>query len=503
MSHGEQRLPLNGPRVLLIDDQSRVESALTELGCKVLHGEFGLPYQVTVTDFYGPVIPHDRLPPHYSDSDIAIINLHPLSALNGPQGEKLTSNGEPDWWARQSRGLIDPRPRTMRRHQANFSRIYQHGGGFVVFADSEFIQDYKLGTYQNNRFVAQEDIDANNRSFLPILESGIGLPHTDGGTDIRPAPSIPKELQAIIPHLIEGTYNFTIVISPALAERWIPLATTKYGDVIAGAIKPVKGTTEGWIFILPQVNKKAPLISELMRSVLPELLPHLFPNYEGGRWIEEAPYELPKITDLHRQIDTIRREAEARLTALEKAIADERQMHGYLHDLLRATDDVLVMAVKQALEQLGFTSIVDVDPLLAETGKRVRREDLRFSIDEMTVLTEVKGIGGIPTENDVLQVGTYLAPRMREFGHTNLRGLSIVNHQRHIPPLTRVNEQVFTADTLTNAEERSISLITTWDLYRLVRSFEKNGWTHEQVRPLFRRNGRIEPVPAHYKYRNC
>ncbi len=51
-----------------------------------------------------------------------------------------------------------------------------------------------------------------------------------------------------------------------------------------------------------------------------------------------------------------------------------------------------------------------------------------------------------------------------------------------------------------NADKQDIGLLTTWDLYRLARGFLRNNWSHEQVRDLFYRNGRIPPVPSNYKF---
>jgi translation initiation factor IF-2 len=66
--------------------------------------------------------------------------------------------------------------------------------------------------------------------------------------------------------------------------------------------------------------------------------------------------------------------------------------------------------------------------------------------------------------------------------------------------LERNNDAPFQDDVVTNALEHGIGLLTTWDLFRLVRSFQKNGWVHEHVRELFYHSGRIEPISAHYQY---
>jgi hypothetical protein len=118
---------------------------------------------------------------------------------------------------------------------------------------------------------------------------------------------------------------------------------------------------------------------------------------------------------------------------------------------------------------------------------------------DVPVLVEVKGIGGLPKEANALQVAKYLAPRMREWGRTDIKGLSIVNHQRHLPALDREHDNVFQPDVVTNAEQQGFGLLTTWDLYRLVRSFIALNWRHEDVAPHFTTPGRVRPVPRHYE----
>lgn len=88
---------------------------------------------------------------------------------------------------------------------------------------------------------------------------------------------------------------------------------------------------------------------------------------------------------------------------------------------------------------------------------------------------------------------------MREWNRTDVQGLAIINHQRNLPALERENRNTFSKDVLTNAEDQGFGLLTTWDLFRLLRGYLKNGWRHDHIRPLFYQSGRIEPVPSHYE----
>jgi hypothetical protein len=109
-----------------------------------------------------------------------------------------------------------------------------------------------------------------------------------------------------------------------------------------------------------------------------------------------------------------------------------------------------------------------------------------------------KVIAGLPKEEDSIQVFKYIAPRMREWNRNDVKGLSIVNHQRNVPALER-NPLPFSEDVLTNAVDQEFGLMTTWDLFRLVRSFLKLSWSSAHVKPLFYQSGRILPIPLHYE----
>jgi hypothetical protein len=109
-------------------------------------------------------------------------------------------------------------------------------------------------------------------------------------------------------------------------------------------------------------------------------------------------------------------------------------------------------------------------------------------------------VGGLPRDEDVLQADKHAAIRMRENGRTDIIGLALVNHQRHLPALNRENSMPFRQELLDAAEERSLGLMTSWDLYRLVRNTLRHGWRREDVMPLFYTSGRIVAVPIHYQY---
>jgi hypothetical protein len=58
----------------------------------------------------------------------------------------------------------------------------------------------------------------------------------------------------------------------------------------------------------------------------------------------------------------------------------------------------------------------------------------------------------------------------------------------------------FRQEILDHSAISHLGLLTTWDLFRAVRSMQKHSWPKDAVQPLFYGSGRIEIVPNHYDY---
>jgi hypothetical protein len=103
------------------------------------------------------------------------------------------------------------------------------------------------------------------------------------------------------------------------------------------------------VIVLPDISDKAGFISKLFVTVLPELAPHLFPHIEEGRWTHFPEYELPVVRELIARQAEIQERANAEVSTLQNQIERERELNGWMHDLLVGTDRRLVEAVKVGL----------------------------------------------------------------------------------------------------------------------------------------------------------
>jgi HPt (histidine-containing phosphotransfer) domain-containing protein len=303
----------------------------------------------------------------------------------------------------------------------------------------------------------------------------------------------------IRPYLKDAEYTATI--HPAVwfsndQRMFAPVALSKFFAPVGGVIA-TKQTNNGLVFLLPQVADKEGLIVHLLKTALPELSPHLFPHFEGKRWLERDEYEHQSVLEFKRRQTEIQQAARSQIEQLDQEIEAERTRLGFLHGMLTKTGNELVQAVKGALQFIGFQQVKDVDAESEASANK--QEDLRVLDPPHPLLLEIKGLAGLPREDDTLQVSKYVLRRMKQWNKTDIRGASIINHQRNLPALDRNHDTVFTPQQIEDAENHDIALLTTWNLFCLIRGMIQWKWPPEAIRDLLYENGRISAVPAQYR----
>ncbi|MGB3460132.1 MAG: hypothetical protein WBB08_12770 [Halobacteriota archaeon] len=484
------------PKILLIDLPDNALNSLRSVGFNASAGTFGSPYKVELSDSYQPVIGKPDLP-NYTEQEIIIIDLTPPKRLDNPEGEKMTSEGENDWWAKCSWGEIDPRPRAMYMAQNAFDRIFDHGGLFVIFAQPRLRQDLFLAHVVHgslNVGSTASKIHADNWSFLSILSYLVIEP--DVGEEINVLEQDTPLSRFLRKTVRDARYTATFNPKSGIEKNWTPILSNKFERCVGGLIVPED--TKGRVLILPQISKKPEAIVTLLREVLPDLSPHLFPHID--RWVEGDKYELNSVLKYKAKKIEVRQRAKRELEELDKKILGERDKLGFLHGIITKTDTDLVESVKSCLEFIGFKQITDVDKQIREQDtKAAKQEDLQVHDKSPTLLIEIKGISGLPHESDTIQVVKYVPRRMKEWSRFDVHGVSIINHQRNVPALERDNLNIFTGQQVEDAENHDITILTTWDLFLLIRGMMKWGWDPKTIQELFYKSGRMPRLPTIYK----
>ena len=480
------------PKVLLVDVGEGAFEALALCGFNVRAGSFGTPYKVARGAEYQPLIGESDIP-NFSEQEIVVVDLQ-YELASSPDGEKHRPVEEPDLWAKCDRGFIDPRPRAAMKVRNAFNRILDVGGVFVVFAAEKTGIEIKLAHKRYRDLDVDKDFPYDVWNF--VGEFGDMTVSPMHGEEMQVGESTSVLGKLLSTYLRGSVYECTIEGGYRHEDRWVMLATNKFGQAVA--LHRSRGA-KGSVIVLPQLKDKAGFLKELFTNVLPELAPHLFPHIVQGKWTHRKEYELPGILKLQAQQVELETTYRNQLAALESEVTRERQEDGWIHDLLTQTGDPLVEAVKKGLDILGFKKVIDMDIVRDKAGKS-RREDLLIEDTSPLLVIDVKGIANFPGDEDVMQASKHATIRMREMGRTDVFGLALINHQRHLPPMERDNQMPFRQELIDVALESSLGLMTTWDFYRLVINTRLHGWNAKNVQQVLYRHGHIDVVPENYVY---
>lgn len=488
------------PKIMLINCYHYLTKPLREIGFSITYGSFGSPYNMKVTGEYERLVSNGSLPEYYIEQQIVIIDLNYNSLYTVNISDEKPLPNQNGWFIRCLSKKVDPRPAFMFDYGSYLQTIFMHGGILIVFADSPLDQEIVFG---RKVYTGKVEIDYS----LPhekwfFLDSLSFLKYNQTiGTEYSFISDNRLINKIFTKYDLRGEYRSVLSVN-SQEPNWNAIALNKYKQTVAGYIQsiPIENEPNGYAFILPQIEDKIGFLVSFIKDDLPNLAPHLFPEFEKLSWVFRDEYEIEEVTNNKKLIIDITTKLKENIAEMNDTIDKIRIEKGYLYELLEGTGRELLEAVLKALNIVGFKNVIDVD-MLVGSGDGNKREDLRIEEqDKPLLLVEVKGINSLPKEDDGLAVFRYITPKIKELNTTSVRGLSIINHQRHLPPLERDNSHVFQIDTITNAQTNDIGLMTTFDLYKLVRSYLRNNWSSDTIIPLFYQSGRIAPLPTHYEY---
>ncbi|MBE3065030.1 MAG: hypothetical protein IMZ69_08440 [Spirochaetes bacterium] len=483
------------PKILLVDMPSVCSETLRRAGYNVSVGSFGTPYRVEPSSGLAFVSLDSVTLPNFEEQEIIIIDTQAPDPVDGSPGAPPAAGVEGLWQSCKA-GVIDPRPRAMMLVRDAFDNIRSHGGVFVVFASAEQQVEYPSGHRTIYGSLEEHGLTkATNWAFLSDLRLLWVAPAHGREVEFD---SGAGDLARLLRQGAEGIgYECTIQPYPAYEKNWLSLARNKYGKDVAGLL--VHDDPRRIVLVLPRMPAANQILVGLLERWFAEWNAALFPHLEGGRWVHRPEYEIPQVTELRRQIEETKRQAEDRTRGLEAEIKKTREANSDWYVLLRGTGADLVQSVIRALHRVGFQQVVDVDKEAREQGEdSMLREDIRVHDQSPVLVIDVKGVRGCPDDDETRQAEKHATMRMREWDSTHVHSLTIVNHQRHLPPHDR-DAKAYRQEIVDNARHTGLGLMTTWDLFRLLRNKEALGWPDAVVLPIFYRSGRIEPVPEHYQ----
>ena len=476
------------PDILLIDLPDEVFKKLKSEGFNVTNGSFGSPYNVQRSYCFSQVVGEESLP-LISEQDIVIIDLEGTDVLKEPEGEsEIYDDDIKDYYCCQEAGWIDPRPKNMQKYKNKFDRILRFGGFYIIIAEPRYSLDFYYATLNDYGTPMGEQLDIDNWSFLSILDS-IYI-ESDEGREIYHVSDILKD------YISETKYNSVFSPNVNIKDDFHCLIKNKFDKCVSCLITSEDSKLKGNILILPSMSITPTLIINLLNEVLPMLSPHLFPNIEG-KWVERPEYELEPITRYKIQIEEILHNANNEVSLINKQIENEKNKFEFIHGIITSTGDDLVEYIEEYLSYISFDYVENVDKL---NENNFKQEDLRINDNSVKLLVEIKGPSTLTKDNDIMQLVKYITRRRKEWKTFDVNGVLIINHQKNIPPLERNNNSVFTELQIKDAIEQDIGLITTWDLFLLIKGMMQYKWDPEVIRELFYETGKISNIPTHYKF---
>jgi hypothetical protein len=489
------------PRILLVDMGDELHELLSESGYNVEGGSFGFPYEVKDKTGIMPIYLNHRLPSNLDEFDVVVADLSPSSVLEKPEGQtSFDDKGRGFIIDVSHKSFVDTRGYVANALQRSFDRILSGGGVFCIFAEPVIPLEITYAQNVNRGYNEIEVSKVVQWEFLNVLKYISMRPKSGTIIDAIDAGWASKLL---LKFMKDAEFSAVLGCPSHLKENWLDLAKNKHGECVAAAIlqKTERDNIYSLILILPQLQDemKQGLVLELIQDYLPEFAPHLFDSTETTHWLHDAQYELPEILDLSTKVGKLREETQQQIKILEDEIQSIREEKAYVQSLLTKQGDELVLAVEKAMRVLGFQNVINADNELEAQGiGAVKYEDLRIEDTLPWLLLEIKGLAELPKEADVFQLQRHLFHRSKQLKQTDLKGLSIINHQRNRHPLER--STAFQEQFVTYAIEHEIGLMTTWTLWRLLRGVFYLNWSKETIKPLFYQNGVIEPIPTHYCY---
>ena len=478
------------------------------MGLNVQKGTFGRRYTVGPQrnrDFQ--IVHTNAILPNMHEQEIIIIDL--TEPEPDPHLIDIQEMSPPDvgFCIGPSVHTVNPRGITMWQVEPLVERMLNASGVLVVFLQPPSSETFRHYSYDRLRgqLMAREPRELGNFGFCSTIAPYRLYPILDLGTEVS---VIDKgNLLSDVVARYTDSVQFNSTLDPSYPKRFddtdqpvfIPLLNNKYGRCVGGAI--ILRPNPGMVVLLPQFTRKADLIADLFRDLLPNTHSHLFPEHEGGRWVHRIEYEHPTVISLQRRVEDIQVEADKRKAELASQVEAERERLSFLHGLLVKSGDALVLDVIKSMSHIGFRDVINADELRGE--KAIKEEDIWIRDRSPILLVEVKGLGRQPGETDTHQVTKYLNRRMVEWNRTDVRGVFLVNHQLGIQPLERSNGSVFTQNQISDARSDRVGLMTTWDLFRLIRGMERWNWPHQTVQDVLYQDvlyqdGRTGIVPSHW-----
>ena len=500
----KQHTPLTDerPRICCIDIEREILDNLTEEGYNIYPATLGDKIKVPNKQLHHKheILLNFDFPSNIHEYDIIIIDLENANEIIYRPEDHVRNN----YTGKSAVSLVssfpetvfNPKPLSSQLLNKWLSEIGSRPHLIITFTTGDYEIEYEMIEVKDgySRQKGSEKCDIYSfAGFVPLSAPKFGKEMN--------VCNIPEDFKNLLTKSIENSnYNQTFD-HPTIWEnnerildpRYIPLIKNSSGDIVS--ICDEKDNSLN--FYLPQINNKSEFLSKFLKTIAPSILPELFPFSTTFNWKENQDYWLPNHDKLLEEKNKIISEYEKKIADKDVEINKNIENFTFLHELVYETGDKLVNATIEFLKWLDFKKVINADDL--KKDGQVLEEDIQIEFEKGLLIIECKGIGGTSTDSDCSQISKIKHRRSKQRNKFDVFALYIVNHQRYLPPLQRINPP-FTENQIHDSISDERGLLSTWQLFNLYYEIENGIITKEEAKDAITKFGLIAFKPANLTF---
>lgn len=281
---------------------------------------------------------------------------------------------------------------------------------------------------------------------------------------------------------------------------------SRNGQRVAGYGTTFHDATVPRYVILPQLKSTARAVVQMLQC-FEKVFPQLFPDKHKRNWLESEEFWLPEERIVRKEIEEKIEDSKKFIVEKKKQLDALAKEFGFVRGLLVATEGSkeepstrLSGVVRKALEFLEF-KVEDIDE---KTKGAIKKEDFWVIHGDFLAITEVTGTVNknpkIKEFNDILGRMTTIYKRSGDLklpANATVSGLLVLNYDIDNHPSKR--PRVYTGEDEHIAEaaiDQGIGLLSTVELYKMVKAVKEGHLTRADARGILRKPGRIEYDPT-------
>ncbi len=491
----KEKIKYQTPEILMIDCEMKVGEELREKGFDVEFGSFGRRYKII--DRYGnKKCINNNYINNIIEKDVVIIDMKQKETDETINLEDLNDLEDGIYvTTHKNQKEFNPINLSSTFYEKDFRKLRNKNSIFIVFADREIEEKYKLETLKD-RYCTEREEQISNYNFLPF-----NINVSDNDINTTKFKILENEFSRdIFKNYKDKIYSkCTFYISSYEDENTVKLIENIYGDLIGYfQIFKNENDTISTLIVLPQCSNTFPILMNILTGFLPQFYPEIFTDFVKDTWMNKEEYMLPEIKRIVKEKEDICEEYERKIDEIEKKISEKQEENKFLYNIISSTGtgDKLVASVIKCLEYLEYIKVEDWDKVREDDEKE---EDLHiYRTENDYFIAEVKGINGPAIEDDCNVIVKYKSRNCSKLRIPSIHGIVFMNYHKNVEPNQR-EELGFTKKEIKDAIRDEYTLVGTYQLFKSIRLCQEGIISKESIRKSLETPGIFKAIPSTFQ----